>query len=93
MEGLPKRSLILSRSVSKHGRHRQFLFLIGRFLKIFFPEHFSDLKMIVKYYLLRLKISLRFCYVHVSTLIKEIGSCYHVQKLEAQWAEPVSVDI
>jgi hypothetical protein len=24
--------------ISKHGRHRQFLFLIGRFLKIFFPE-------------------------------------------------------
>jgi hypothetical protein len=25
----------LSRSIIKHGRHRQFLFLIGRFLKIF----------------------------------------------------------
>jgi hypothetical protein len=24
--------------VSKHGCHRQFLFQIGRFLKIFFPE-------------------------------------------------------
>jgi hypothetical protein len=30
--------LILSRSINKHGRHRQFLFLIGRFLKIFFSE-------------------------------------------------------
>jgi hypothetical protein len=30
--------LILSRSVNKHGRHRQFLFLIGRFLKIFSSE-------------------------------------------------------
>jgi hypothetical protein len=27
--------LILSRSINKHGRNRQFLFLIGRFLKIF----------------------------------------------------------
>ena len=27
--------LILSRSINKHGRHRQFLYLIGRFLKIF----------------------------------------------------------
>jgi hypothetical protein len=26
--------LTLSRSINKHGRHRQFLFLIGRFLKI-----------------------------------------------------------
>jgi hypothetical protein len=25
---------ILSRSINKHGHHRQFLFLIGRFLKI-----------------------------------------------------------
>jgi hypothetical protein len=54
-------------------------------------KHLSDLKMIAKYYLLRLKISLRLWYVHVSTLIKEIGSNYHVQKLEAQWAEPVSL--
>jgi hypothetical protein len=30
--------LILSRSVNKHGCHRQFLFLVGRFLKIFFSE-------------------------------------------------------
>jgi hypothetical protein len=29
------RLLILSRSVNKHGRHRQFLFPFGRFLKIF----------------------------------------------------------
>jgi hypothetical protein len=28
--------LILSRFVYKHGRHRQFLFQISRFLKIFF---------------------------------------------------------
>ena len=30
--------LILSRSINKHGHHRQFLFLIGRFLKIFSSE-------------------------------------------------------
>jgi hypothetical protein len=30
--------LILSRSINKHGRHGQFLFLIGRFLKIFYSE-------------------------------------------------------
>jgi hypothetical protein len=30
MEGPLLRLLILSRSISKHGRHRQFLFLIGR---------------------------------------------------------------
>ena len=30
--------LILSRSINKHGSHRQFLFLIGRFSKIFFSE-------------------------------------------------------
>ena len=30
--------LILSRSINKHGRHRHFLFLIGRFLKIFYSE-------------------------------------------------------
>jgi hypothetical protein len=29
---------IWSCSVNKHGRHRQFLFLIGRFKKIFFSE-------------------------------------------------------
>jgi hypothetical protein len=33
MECLLWRMLILSRSVSKHGHHMQFLFLIGRFLK------------------------------------------------------------
>jgi len=33
MEGPLYRLLISSRSVKKHGRHRQFLFLIGRFLK------------------------------------------------------------
>jgi hypothetical protein len=27
--------LVLSRSVDEHGRHRQFFFLIGRFLKFF----------------------------------------------------------
>ena len=32
------RLLILSRSINKHGHHRQFLFLIGRFLKIFSSE-------------------------------------------------------
>ena len=32
------RMLISFRSVNKHGRHRQFLFLIGRFLKIFSSE-------------------------------------------------------
>ena len=30
--------LISSRSINKHGHHRQFLFLIGRFLKIFYSE-------------------------------------------------------
>jgi hypothetical protein len=30
--------LILSRFVNKHGHHRPFLFLIGRFKKILFPE-------------------------------------------------------
>jgi hypothetical protein len=38
MEGPLLRLLIWSRSVSKHSRHRQFLFLIGPFLKIFFSE-------------------------------------------------------
>ena len=28
----------LSRSINKHGHHRQFLFLIGQFFKIFSPE-------------------------------------------------------
>jgi hypothetical protein len=32
------RLLISSRSINKHGHHRQFLFLIGRFLKIFSSE-------------------------------------------------------
>jgi hypothetical protein len=32
------RLLISSRFLNKHGRHRQFFFLIGRFLKIFFSE-------------------------------------------------------
>jgi hypothetical protein len=32
------RVLISSRSIDKHGRHRQFLFQIGRFLKIFSSE-------------------------------------------------------
>jgi hypothetical protein len=30
--------LILPRSINKHGHHRQFLFLIGQFLKIFYSE-------------------------------------------------------
>jgi hypothetical protein len=30
--------VILSRSINKYGRHRQFLFLIGRFLNIFSSE-------------------------------------------------------
>ena len=34
MESSIKTLLILSRSSNKYGRHRQFLFLIGRFLKI-----------------------------------------------------------
>jgi hypothetical protein len=33
MESPLLRLLISSRSVNKHGRHTQFLFLIGRFLK------------------------------------------------------------
>jgi hypothetical protein len=32
------RLLISSRSVNKHGRHKQLLFLIGRFVTIFFSE-------------------------------------------------------
>jgi hypothetical protein len=38
MEGPLLRLLILSRSINKQGRHRQFLFLIVRFLKIFSSE-------------------------------------------------------
>jgi hypothetical protein len=38
MEGSLWRFLILSLSINKHGHHRQFLFLIGRFLKIFYSE-------------------------------------------------------
>jgi hypothetical protein len=38
MEGPLSRLLISSRSVYKHDRHRPFLFLIGRFLKIFSSE-------------------------------------------------------
>ena len=38
MEGPLKRLLILFRSINKHGRHRQFLFVIGRFFKIFSSE-------------------------------------------------------
>jgi hypothetical protein len=38
MEGPLQRLLILSRSIKKHGRHRQFLFLIAQFLKIFSSE-------------------------------------------------------
>jgi hypothetical protein len=39
MEGPLLRLLILSRSINKHGHHRPFLFLIGRFKK------FSPLKL------------------------------------------------
>jgi hypothetical protein len=38
MEGPCERLLILSRSINKHGHHRQFLFLIGRFFLIFSSE-------------------------------------------------------
>jgi hypothetical protein len=38
MEGLLQRLLISSRSVNKHGYHRQFLFLIDQFLKFFSSE-------------------------------------------------------
>ena len=33
---------ILSRSIDKHGHHRQFLFLIGRFLAVSYCHHFSS---------------------------------------------------
>jgi hypothetical protein len=39
MEGSLSRLLILSRSIKKHGCHRQIMFLIGRFLKIFYSEN------------------------------------------------------
>ena len=39
------RFLISSRSVNKHDRHRQFLLLIGKFLKIFFSETASPNKL------------------------------------------------
>ena len=35
MAGSLLKLLISSRSINKHGRHRQFLFLIGQFFKIF----------------------------------------------------------
>jgi hypothetical protein len=38
MEGPLERLLILSRSIIKHSRPRKFLFLIGRFLIIFYSE-------------------------------------------------------
>jgi hypothetical protein len=38
MKGPLYRLLISSRSINKHGRHMQFLVLIGRFLKIFSSE-------------------------------------------------------
>ena len=38
MEDALLRLLNSSRTVNKHGRHRQFLFLVGRFLKIFSSE-------------------------------------------------------
>ena len=38
MEGPLERLAILSRSINKHGHHGQFLFLIGRFKKIFSSE-------------------------------------------------------
>jgi hypothetical protein len=42
MEGPVSRLRISSRSVNKHGRHRQFLFLIGQFLKIFSETALSN---------------------------------------------------
>jgi hypothetical protein len=38
MESPLLRLLISSRSVNKHGHHKQFLFLIGLFLKVFSSE-------------------------------------------------------
>ena len=38
MEHFLSRLLILFQSINKHGCHRQFLFLIGRFLKIFYSQ-------------------------------------------------------
>jgi hypothetical protein len=38
MEDPLKRLLIPSRSINKHGHHMRFLFLIGRFLEIFYSE-------------------------------------------------------
>ena len=35
---LYKECSFFARSINKHGHHRQFLFLIGRFLKIFYSE-------------------------------------------------------
>jgi hypothetical protein len=38
MEGPLYRLLILSQSINKHGRHRQFLFLIGQFFFLIFSS-------------------------------------------------------
>jgi hypothetical protein len=38
MEGPLLRLLILPRYINNHGRHRQFLFLVGQVLKIFSSE-------------------------------------------------------
>jgi len=48
MKGSLERLLILSRSVKKHHRYMQFLFLVGRFIKIISSE--TAWANIVKYY-------------------------------------------
>jgi hypothetical protein len=50
MESRLLRLLMSSRSGNKHGRHRQFLFMVGRFLKIFTSETALPNTVSVKFY-------------------------------------------
>jgi SNF family Na+-dependent transporter len=90
------RLLISSRSVNKHGHQIQFLFLIGRFLKKSSPLNEQKLG---RKHLWKVSINLLISswyvnkYGHHRQFLFLIGwvLSYFIEKLEAQWAESVSL--
>ena len=72
------RLLILSWSIYKHGRHRQLLFLVGKFLKIFFSEAASPNEPILgrKHQWKFLYKECSFCHDSLTNMVAIGNSCF-----------------